>query len=84
MLLRAGYGRDSLVGPISNDPERAAFNNMSREDRVVVGLAEEDVIEGEHKYCHVRVGAVQIWYWDPDTRGASCDGKGSSARGLAK
>jgi len=73
MLFRAGHSRDGLVGPIGDHPERAAFNNIGGEDGVVVGLVEEDVVEGEQKDCHVGIGAVQIWYWDPDTRGTSCD-----------
>jgi hypothetical protein len=46
---------------------------MGGEDRVIVGLVEDDVVEGKQKYCDVGIGAVQIWYWDPETRGASCD-----------
>jgi hypothetical protein len=33
---------------------------MSREDWVVVGLDEEDVIEGEEKYRHIRIGSVKV------------------------
>lgn len=73
MLLRASYSRNSLVGPISGDPQRAAFDNMGREDSVVIGLVEDDIIEGEEKHCDVSIGAVQIRDRDPDTRGASCD-----------
>jgi hypothetical protein len=84
MLFGAGHSRDSLVGPVSDDPERAAFDNMGREDRVVVGLIEEDVVESEQKYGDVGISAVQIWDWDPDARGTSCDGKGGSAKSLAE
>lgn len=46
---------------------------MSREDRVVVGLDEENVIKREDENRDVRVGTVKIWYWDPDPRVTSCD-----------
>lgn len=75
VLFCACYCRDVPVGCISRDSKRAEFSNVSREDRVIARLDKKDVIKGEQKYGHVRIGTVEIWYWDPGARPTSCDRK---------
>lgn len=72
------YCRDVLVGSICRHSKRAAFGNVSGEDRVVVRLDKKNVIKGEQEYGHVRIGAVEIWYWNPGPRPTACDRKGGS------